>query len=136
MGGYYGRGVYIASTDAQVWNHNGAFSGSSTAFKRDVTDSGESVISVLFVNTRPTSSETIDGKTWKSDRYSTIGKMMQIDYSDIEYLTDSTNQEELSNDDDSEDDNSVLELSSITDILTVMLIAIVGLRIAKKSNLL
>ncbi|MCH2441108.1 MAG: beta-lactamase family protein [Candidatus Thalassarchaeum sp.] len=136
MGGYYGRGVYIASTDTQVWNHNGAFSGSSTAFKRDVTDSGESVISVLFVNTRPTSSETIDGKTWKSDRYSTIGKMMQIDYSDIEYLTDSTNQEELSNDDDSEDDNSVLELSSITDILTVLLIAIVGLRIAKKSNLL
>ena len=62
--------------------------------------------------------------------------MMQIDYSDIEYLTDSTNQEELSNDDDSEDDNSVLELSSITDILTVLLIAIVGLRIAKKSNLL
>lgn len=61
---------------------------------------------------------------------------MQIDYSDIEYLTDSTNQEELSNDDDSEDDNSVLELSSITDILTVLLIAIVGLRIAKKSNLL
>ncbi|MEC8955227.1 MAG: hypothetical protein VYE70_04490, partial [Candidatus Thermoplasmatota archaeon] len=69
------------------------------------------------------------------DRYSTIGKMMQIDYSDIEYLTDSTNQEELSNDDNAEDDNSVLQLSSITDILTVLLIAIVGLRIAKKSNL-
>ncbi|MED5231911.1 MAG: serine hydrolase domain-containing protein [Candidatus Thermoplasmatota archaeon] len=134
VGGYYGRGVYIASTDTQVWNHNGAFSGSSTAFKRDVTDSGESVISVLFINTRPTSSETIDGKTWKSDRYSTIGKMMQIDYSDIEYLTDSTSQEELINDADSEDNNSILELSSITAILTVLLIAIVGLRIAKKTN--
>ena len=53
----------------------GAFSGSSTNFRREVTDSGESVVFVMFTNTRP------DGN-WKSVRESVISDaMMAVDYS-------------------------------------------------------
>ena len=94
MGGYYGRGVYIASTDTEVWNHNGAFSGSSTSFKRDVTDSGESVITVLLTNTRPSSWKEVDGKSWQSDRYSVIGNMMDVNYSNVSAIEDVEEPEE------------------------------------------
>ncbi len=94
MGGYYGRGVYIASTETEVWNHNGAFSGSSTSFKRDVTDSGESVITVLLTNTRPSSWKEVDGKSWQSDRYSIIGKMMNVNYSNVSPIEDTVEPEE------------------------------------------
>jgi CubicO group peptidase (beta-lactamase class C family) len=94
MGGYYGRGVYIASTDTEVWNHNGAFSGSSTSFKRDVTDSGESVITVLLTNTRPSSWKEVDGKSWQSDRYSVIGNMMDVNYTNVTVIEDTEEPEE------------------------------------------
>ena len=72
---WYGSGVYVLSEDEQVWQHWGAFSGSSTNFRREVTDSGESVVFVMFTNTRP------DGN-WKSVRESVISDaMMAVDYS-------------------------------------------------------
>lgn len=81
-GTFYGRGVSIVGGDTDVWDHNGAFSGSSTRFKRDVTESGESVIAVLFINSKP--SGTVDGKSWKSDRSTTMSNaMMAVDYDNL-----------------------------------------------------
>ena len=81
-GGWYGRGVYISSEGLDVWDHNGAFSGSSTRFKRIVTDEGEPIIAVLFINTRP--SGTVDGKSWTSDRSTTMtNAMMSVDYANL-----------------------------------------------------
>ena len=74
---WYGSGVYVLSDDEQVWQHWGSFSGSSTNFRREVTDSGESVVLVMFTNTRP------DGN-WKNIRESVISDaMMAIDYSNV-----------------------------------------------------
>ena len=81
-GGWYGRGVYVSSEGLDVWDHNGAFSGSSTRFKRAVTDTGEPIIVVLFINTRP--SGTVDGKSWTSDRSTTMtNAMMAVDYTNL-----------------------------------------------------
>ena len=83
---WYGGGVYVLSEDEQTWHHWGAFSGSSTNFRREVTDSGESVVFVMFTNTRP------DG-SWKYDRENTISQaMMAVDYANTTAL-DSENQE-------------------------------------------
>tara|TARA_Y100001970_G_scaffold287137_1_gene411058 strand:- start:23782 stop:27138 length:3357 start_codon:yes stop_codon:yes gene_type:complete len=72
---WYGSGVYVLSEDQQIWQHWGSFSGSSTNFRREVTDSGESVVFVMFTNTRP------DGN-WKNVRESVISDaMMAVDYS-------------------------------------------------------
>ena len=83
---WYGGGVYVLSQDQDTWQHWGAFSGSSTNFRREVTDSGESVIFVMFTNTRP------DGN-WKDVRESTISQaMMEVDYANATPL-DSDEQE-------------------------------------------
>ena len=94
-GSYYGRGVGIGSTDTQVWRHTGAFSGSSTGYKRDVTDSGESVITVLLANTRPSSWIEVEGKAWQSDRYSVLGNMMNVNYSNVEPIEEIEEEEEV-----------------------------------------
>ncbi len=71
---WYGGGIYVLSEDKDTWQHWGSFSGSSTNFRREVTESGESVVFVMFTNTRP------DGN-WKSVRENTISQaMMAVDY--------------------------------------------------------
>ncbi|MBP51338.1 MAG: hypothetical protein CMA68_04600 [Euryarchaeota archaeon] len=76
-GHWYGRGIGIVGEPADTWNHWGSFSGSSTNFRRDVTDSGESVVFVMFTNTRP------DGN-WKSVREDVIKEaMMDVDYTNV-----------------------------------------------------
>ncbi len=75
-GGRYGRGIYVMSGGDEVWRHWGAFSGSSTNFKRATVDS-EPVIAVMFANTRPN-----DYDAWRSDREDTItDAMLTVDYS-------------------------------------------------------
>ena len=82
----YGGGIAFRADDEQTWRHWGAFAGSSTNFRREVTDSGESVVFVMFTNTRP------DGN-WKSVRENTIAQaMMAVDYANTTPL-DSENQE-------------------------------------------
>ena len=83
---WYGSGVSVLSQDKETWRHWGAFSGSSTNFRREVTESGESVVFVMFTNTRP------DGN-WKSVRENTISQaMMAVDYANTTVL-DSDEQE-------------------------------------------
>ena len=73
-GSWYGSGVFILGGDVDVWQHWGAFAGSSTNFRREVTDSGEPVVFVMFTNTRP-------GGDWQSIRESVISEaMMAVDY--------------------------------------------------------
>ena len=73
-GSWYGSGIFILGGDVDVWQHWGAFAGSSTNFRREVTDSGEPVVFVMFTNTRP------DGD-WQSIRESVISEaMMAVDY--------------------------------------------------------
>ncbi|SVA48802.1 uncharacterized protein METZ01_LOCUS101656, partial [marine metagenome] len=80
LGGWYGRGVFVLSEGVDVWNHWGAFSGSSTNFRRDVTDSGEPVIVVMFTNTRPSD-------PWNSVRENTLEEaMLAVDYSNVTAL--------------------------------------------------
>lgn len=70
----YGSGVAFRADDDNTWRHWGAFAGSSTNFRRGVTDSGEPVVFVMFTNTRP------DGN-WKSERENSIAQaMMAVDY--------------------------------------------------------
>jgi len=79
-GHWYGRGIGIVGDPADTWNHWGSFAGSSTNFRRDVTESGESVVFVMFTNTRP------DGN-WKSVRESVIrDAMMGVDYTNATSL--------------------------------------------------
>ncbi|MCS5534958.1 MAG: serine hydrolase, partial [Candidatus Poseidoniales archaeon] len=86
VGSWYGRGVYIVYGNVDVWDHNGAFSGSSTTFKRDVTDDGEPVIAVLLTNTRPGSSLQINDQTWNNDRSNTLSnEMMAVNYSNLTF---------------------------------------------------
>jgi CubicO group peptidase (beta-lactamase class C family) len=85
---YYGHGVYVSAANTDIWNHLGAFSGSSTYFKRVMVDTGgnenEPVIVVMFSNTRPTSSMEIDGSSWTSDRTSTIASVIyDVDWANI-----------------------------------------------------
>ena len=73
-GSWYGSGVFILGGDTDVWQHWGAFSGSSTNFRREVTETGEPVIFVMFTNTRPSG-------TWQNTRESVISQaMMEVDY--------------------------------------------------------
>jgi len=77
---WYGGGVYVLSEDEETWQHWGSFSGSSTNFRREVTDSGDSVVFVMFTNTRP------DGN-WNSVRENTISNaMMAVDYANTTAL--------------------------------------------------
>ena len=84
---YYGHGVFVSAANTDIWNHNGAFSGSSTYFKRVMVDNNgtdEPVIVVMFSNTRPTSSLYIDDSTWKSDRTSTISSVIyDVDWANL-----------------------------------------------------
>ncbi len=71
---WYGSGVFILGGDTDVWQHWGAFSGSSTNFRREVTETGEPVIFVMFTNTRPSGN-------WQNTRESVISQaMMEVDY--------------------------------------------------------
>ena len=80
LNGWYGRGVFVLSEGVDVWQHWGAFSGSSTNFRRDVTDSGEPVIVVMFTNTRPSD-------PWNSVRENTLEEaMLAVDYSNATAL--------------------------------------------------
>ncbi len=80
-GGHYGKGIYVMSGGDEVWRHWGAFSGSSTNFKRVTVDS-EPVITVMFANTKPN-----DYDAWRSDRESTItDAMLAVDYSNVTAL--------------------------------------------------
>ena len=73
-GSWYGSGVFILGGDTDVWQHWGAFSGSSTNIRREVTETGEPVIFVMFTNTRPSG-------TWQNTRESVISQaMMEVDY--------------------------------------------------------
>ena len=75
LSGWYGRGVFVLSEGVDVWHHWGAFSGSSTNFRRDVTDTGEPVVVVMFTNTRPSA-------PWNSVREDTLEEaMLAVDYS-------------------------------------------------------
>ncbi len=84
---YYGHGVFVSAANTDIWNHLGAFSGSSTYFKRVMVDNNgtdEPVFVVMFSNTRPTSSLEIDGKSWTSDRTSTISSVIyDVDWANI-----------------------------------------------------
>ena len=85
-GSWYGSGVFILGGDTDVWQHWGAFSGSSTNFRREVTETGEPVIFVMFTNTRPSG-------TWQNTRESVISQaMMEVDYANATPL-DSDEQE-------------------------------------------
>nr|AIE90349.1 D-aminoacylase [uncultured marine group II/III euryarchaeote AD1000_02_G03] len=85
-GSWYGSGVFILGGDTDVWQHWGAFSGSSTNFRREVTETGEPVIFVMFTNTRPSG-------TWQNTRESVISQaMMEVDYENATSL-DSDEQE-------------------------------------------
>lgn len=85
-GSWYGSGVFILGGDTDVWQHWGAFSGSSTNFRREVTETGEPVIFVMFTNTRPSG-------TWQNTRESIISQaMMEVDYANATPL-DSDEQE-------------------------------------------
>ena len=79
-GSWYGSGIYVLNADPDVWQHWGGFSGSSTNFRREVTESGEPVVFVMFTNTRPDSN-------WKYVRESTISQaMMAVDYANTTSL--------------------------------------------------
>ena len=84
---YYGHGVFVSAANTNIWNHLGAFSGSSTYFKRVMVDNNgtdEPVFVVMFSNTRPTSSLDIDGSSWTSDRTSTIAsEIYDVDWANI-----------------------------------------------------
>ena len=83
---WYGSGVFILGGDTDVWQHWGAFSGSSTNFRREVTETGEPVIFVMFTNTRPSGN-------WQNTRESVISQaMMEVDYANTTPL-DSDEQE-------------------------------------------
>ena len=75
----YGSGIFFNSYDVDEWTHTGSFSGTSTWFKRDTTDSGESVIVVMFSNTKPS-----PYSTWNNHRKSTLtSAMLSVDYSNL-----------------------------------------------------
>ena len=84
---YYGHGVFVSAANTDIWNHLGAFSGSSTYFKRVMVDNNgtdEPVFVVMFSNTRPTSSLEIDDSSWTSDRTSTISSVIyDVDWANV-----------------------------------------------------
>jgi CubicO group peptidase (beta-lactamase class C family) len=84
---YYGHGVFVSAANTDIWNHLGAFSGSSTYFKRVMVDNNgtdEPVFVVMFSNTRPTSSLEIEGSSWTSDRTSTISSVIyDVDWANV-----------------------------------------------------
>ena len=116
-GSWYGSGIFILGGDVDVWQHWGAFAGSSTNFRREVTDSGEPVVFVMFTNTRP------DGD-WQSIRESVISEaMMAVDYENTTPL-DSDEQdfewpEPLPPQDDEILGNSTLTITLLADATTL-----------------
>ena len=107
---HYGSGIYFDPNDLGEWTHSGSFSGTSTWFKRDSTDSGGTAIVVMFSNTKPSSS------SWGSQRSSTLtNSMLSVDYSNVSPIEDPP--EEESDEDSGLDDEppvtKVIETNTI-----------------------